>query len=650
MAFYQSAGVYVKEIDLTGIVPGTALTTGAFCGPFAWGPVNHPVLLNNEEQLLTTFGRPNDDTAQSFFTVANFLGYSQSAYVVRCGTETLVNAFDTEDGILPDVKIDNDEMFDEQFNTAALQDTMVIARYPGSLGNGLRLSMADKSSFSRTLTGTVSTTLGSATVTGSVAASFTTELIPGSIVKFESGMATYTLVVSSITSDTEFVATSTATVAVTDVAATATWEYASVFGYAPDTTDFTLSRGAADDEMHVVIIDTLGAFGGARGDILEVYTGVSKASGSKKFDGSSNYYLDVINRNSRYVRVANHPSSAFGVSVNTTDRTAFGVDTTVAATTTGYALLNSPATRTLSGGVDGYDLITEGERRIGYDLFANDEQYDLSLIMLGLASASFANYVISNVAEQRQDAVVFVSPNYLDNPIIGSSSREVDRVLAYRDELVSSSFAVMDTGAKYQYDKYNDTFRWTYLNGDIAGTCARTDLVRDPWFSPGGFNRGRISNVAKLAFSPNKGQRDVLYTNGVNPVVMFPGEGPILYGDKTAQKKPSAFDRINVRRLFITLRRTISTAAKYQLFELNDEFTRAQFRAMVEPFLRDIQARRGIQAFRVVCDETNNTDEVVMRNEFKANIMIKPTYSINFIELSFFAVRGNVSFEEVAGA
>jgi phage tail sheath protein FI len=286
-----------------------------------------------------------------------------------------------------------------------------------------------------------------------------------------------------------------------------------------------------------------------------------------------------------------------------------------------------------------------------WDLFADTSSVDISLIIAGKAAGAsgtqMANYIIDNIAESRKDCVVFVSPQKTD--VVRTDGAESDSVVAFRDDLRSTSYAVMDSGYKYQYDKYNDVYRWVPLNGDIAGLTARTDQTRDPWFSPAGFNRGSIKNVVKLAWNPKQAARDVLYGKGVNPVVTFPGQGTILFGDKTLLNKESAFNRINVRRLFIILEKAIANASNVMLFEFNDEFTRAQFKNLVEPFLRDVQGRRGIYDFRVVCDETNNTSEVIDSNRFVGDIYIKPAKSINFIQLNFVAVRSGVEFDEIVG-
>lgn len=411
------------------------------------------------------------------------------------------------------------------------------------------------------------------------------------------------------------------------------WVYAEVFDNPPDTTSYTENLGGSDDELHVVLIDKTGLWTGAPGTILEKHPFLSKASDAKNSDGSSAYYKDVLNNRSKYVWWMDHPEE--------------GTNWGSQAQNVSFDQLSSNVTITLSGGVSG-DQPTDGNVQNGLSIFANDEKYDLSLLPLGKVSQSTIVYAINNIAEVRKDCIVFFSPALSD--VFDNVGDEVVDSVTLRDALPSTSYAVMDSGWKYQYDRYNDKNRWIPLNGDTAGCAVRTDFVADPWFSPAGFNRGQIKNVVKLAFSPGKTDRDNLYKKGVNPVVTFPGNGTVLFGDKTLLAKPSAFDRINVRRLFIVLEKAIATAAKYQLFEFNDSFTRAQFRNLVEPFLRDVQGRRGIIDFKVVCDESNNTGEVIDRNEFIADIYIKPSRSINFITLNFIATRTGISFEEVTGA
>lgn len=427
------------------------------------------------------------------------------------------------------------------------------------------------------------------------------------------------------------------TVSMADAASFTTWAYKDQFESAPGTSEYATANTAVGDELHVVVVDRDGKWTGVAGSVLEAFGFCSKASDARKSDGTSAYYRNVINTASKYVWWTDHPS--------------VGSNWGTAANAQTYASIGSTAiTRILSGGVDDY-ASTDGQKMIAFDLFSNDEELDVSLIPVGKASASLASYVIQSIAEVRKDAVAFVSPQNITtgDAIVGSTSDEAEKIVAYRNLLPSSSYGVMDSGFKYQYDKYNDVYRWVPLNGDIAGLCARTDYTNDPWFSPGGLNRGQIKNVVKLAYSPRKSDRDTLYKSGVNPVVAFPGQGVVLYGDKTLLSKPSAFDRINVRRLFIVLEKAIATAAKYQLFEFNDGFTQAQFRNMVEPYLRDVKGRRGLTDFKVLCDSTNNTSEVVDSNRFVADIFIKPSRSINFVTLNFVATRSGASFSEIAG-
>lgn len=423
-------------------------------------------------------------------------------------------------------------------------------------------------------------------------------------------------------------------VSLADANSFSTWEYAGNFDSAPGTSDFAASVGGVNDEMHIIVIDEDGLFSGQKDSVLEKYSFVSKASDAKNPDGTNNFYKNVINDRSGYVWWGNHPLTLISGTSNWGSQ-APGVT---------FANTTSNVTVSLSGGVSA-DSPSAGNLQNAFALFANDELFDVSLIPLGAVSAATATFVINNVAEVRKDCIVFVSPEQSD--VVFNVGDEVADVTAFRDLLPSSSFAVMDSGFKYQYDRYNDVYRYVPLNADTAGLAVRTDFVADPWFSPAGFNRGQIKNVVKLAFSPRKTERDLLYKKGVNPVVTFPGQGTVLFGDKTLLAKPSAFDRINVRRLFIVLEKAIATASKFQLFEFNDAFTRAQFRNLVEPFLRDVQGRRGITDFKVVCDETNNTGEVIDRNEFVADIFIKPARAINFIQLNFIATRTGISFEEV---
>jgi hypothetical protein len=500
------------------------------------------------------------------------------------------------------------------------------------------VSTADSFAFIRTLAGTIDASLSSTTVTG-VSTAFTTEVAVGDILKTSAGLEIGK--VAAIASNTSLTLTANSLVALDDATSNkANWEYAAQFDNAPGTSDYAAALSGVSDEMHIVVVDEDGIITGVPGTLLEKFANVSKAADAKAAQGGSNYYVNVL-RGSEYIYWMDHQPS--GLSMG---GTAWGAN----AQGTTFKTLLLPVNAPLTGGVSETTL-TSGEIRAGYDLLSDAETIDINLIVMGHHSLAEGKYVIQNIAESRMDCMVFVSPPLAT--VLNNAGDEANDILAARADAtfnVSSSYGVMDTGWKYQYDKYNDVYRWIPLNADVAGLCARTDSTNDPWWSPGGLNRGQIKNVVKLAYKPDKADRDNLYKKGINPVVSFPGEGTVLFGDKTLLSKPSAFDRINVRRLFIVLEKAIATASKFQLFEFNDAFTRAQFRNLVEPFLRDVQGRRGVYDFRVICDETNNTGEVIDRNEFVADIYIKPARSINFITLNFIATRTGVAFEEVVGA
>lgn len=414
------------------------------------------------------------------------------------------------------------------------------------------------------------------------------------------------------------------------------WEYFYVVDKAPEQSDYMINFGNSSvnsDELHIVVVDEGGKFTGLPGTILEVYKGVSRATDAKTVDGASNYFKDVINDSSQYIYSIRALSGAGVASADNLTNSTLDV-----------------VSYRFNLGKDGADEahIPMTNLASAYDMFASAEDVDISLILTGKATTvNLPNYLIDNIAENRKDCVVFVSPQ--KGHVVNNVGQEADSIVAYRNNLRSTSYAVLDSGYKYMYDRYNDIYRWIPLNGDVAGLCVRTDNTNDPWWSPAGFNRGQIKNLVKLAYNPRKADRDTLYKNGANPVVTFPGQGTVLFGDKTLLAKPSAFDRINVRRLFIVLEKAIATASKFTLFEFNDAFTRSQFKNLVVPYLRDVQGRRGITDFLVVCDDSNNTPEVIDRNEFVGDIYIKPARSINFIQLNFVAVRTGVSFSEVVG-
>jgi len=811
MAFQISPGVNFSEIDLTTIVPAVGTTAGAFVGPFQWGPLNEIVQVDSEITLANEFGKPNADVFTQWFTAKNFLDYANNLNVVRVAGANAKNSTSDGSGVL----ISNQTDYDTNFASGTAAKGNWAGKYPGILGNGIIVSMADAGNYG-------------------------------------------------------------------------TWAYKRFFTSVPGTSNYVSLKGGSNDELHVIVIDGSGLWTGTPGSVLETFPFVSKASDATNDDGTSNYYANVVNRQSSYiwwldlpvttpldnwgvasivggsptvfdvldtvvvfsslisgtdytvgetvsvfsvpvsslvlggsgnvgyetvptltidapeapgVRATGHavlsstgtvkhitinnPGSGYtdnSYTVNisgtpgtatatvvvsggmvssavvlsagsgftgssTTSNSAFdesglgagtdldlsytigytvasvvldtpgsgyesaphvgvsgGTPTTPAVVTATVSLTGTPVksatvlswnsgsktlrvapslgsafdhtdddiigatsttsgiatsvtsivdTDNLNGAVDANALgtgathTTDGELFNGYDLFANADTIDISLILTANYSQDVVEHAIQNIAEERLDCVAFLSPQFSD--VVNNAGFEAASVVATRNTYASSSYAFMDANWMYMYDKYNDVFRWVPCNGGVAGLAVATDQTKDPWWSFAGLNRGILKNVVKLAWNPSRSFRDTLYAAGVNPIVSFPGEGPVLFGDKTMLSKPSAFDRINVRRLFIVLEKSISTAAKFQLFEFNDAFTQAQFVSMVEPFLRDVEGRRGITDFKVVCDSTNNTPQVVDSNQFVGDIYIKPARSINFIQLNFVAVATGVDFTEVVG-
>ena len=632
MAFQLSPGVNVSEIDLTTIVPSVATSVGAFAGQFGWGPVSEVITISDEVRLVEVFGKPDNTNYEYWFSAANFLAYSNNLKVVRAAnTTSTFNA--TANGASPLIKNSDDYL--ANYSTANTSLGPVAARYAGAFGNSLRVSIcASSQAFSANLSVTDSMRANAAisgatviNVNGTAAANANVQ--SGDLISVNGG-SSYIRVASV---NATAIVLSSAVSAAVDVGTPILrkWQYADTFGVAPGTSDYTTAAGGSGDELHIIIVDEDGKFsGGVANTVLEKYEFVSKASDAKFGDGSTNYYVNILNQRSRYVWWTGHApgNSNWG---------------TAAAGVT-FDSVKNPFSASLSAGADG--TITTGAITTAYAYFANPDAIDISLIISGPGNATVATNLIS-LAETRKDCMVFLSPTAAS--VVNNSGSETTAVIAYRNSLTSSSYSVLDSGYKYQFDKYNDVYRYVPLNGDIAGVCARTDLERDPWFSPGGFNRGVIKNVIKLSWNPTKAERDNLYVVGVNPVTTFQGQGTVLFGDKTLLSRPSVFDRINVRRLFIVLEKSIARAARSSMFEFNDQFTRAQFINLVEPFLRDVQGRRGITDFRVVCDGTNNTPNVIDSNQFVGDIYIKPARSVNFIQLNFVAVRTGVSFEEVVG-
>ena len=745
MAFQISPGVNTSEIDLTTVVPGISSIDAGFSGNFRWGPINDVTLIDSESLLIERFQKPDANTYASFFTAANFLQYSNSLHLVRCAnTAGAKNASSTAGGA---ILVANSSVYyntlDEGGASVSAAKGNFMAKWAGSLGNSLKVSLCGPTranlasgntvvagNSSVTLTGGASfavhasnkafTATGSlfatelrvgdvvvcsgntmviATITSNTAGTVTTDPTTGAIsssacvrlkrsafgepqanMKGQVGVVANSTVISATVAtagvhnstafDKQYTvgdiikingeerkiaavtnsSSMTTTLAFTNTSSTQahsrTWEYAGLFDKEPVTTQASADKGALFDEVHVAVIDEDGEWSGSLEQGIEIYAGLSVAKGAKFEDGSKAYYVDALNRRSKYVWWADH--DALGDAYTTGGASVSAWGTTASA---GIEFASSSAagsliaTGSLGGGVDGTD-VSDGDKIAGMQKFKNTEEVEIGLLLTGQASQTVALEAIA-IAELRKDCVAFISPEQAD--VVNNEGNEVDAIIDYRTGLGTSSYAVLDSGYKYQYDRYNDVYRYIPLNGDIAGLAAATESNRDAWFSPAGFTRGAIRNVIKLPFNPRQSERDQLYKNGINPVVTFMGEGTILFGDKTLLAKPSAFDRINIRRLFIILEKAIARFARASLFEFNDAFTRAQFVGAVEPFLRNVQGRDGITDFTVICDDSNNTGDVIDRNEFVGDIYVKPNRAINFIQLNFVAVRSGVDFSEITG-
>ena len=524
--------------------------------------------------------------------------------------------------------------------TAVTSDTVLVASGAADIASAAAYVRRSRSAFGQPASDMIGTCAASAngvTITGTSTA-FDTQYTVGDLVKLvgtnEERKVSAIASATSMTVSEPFVAAAAANTH------SRRWEYADAFDGDPTTSAHCARNSGNYDEIHIAVVDEDGEFTGANNTVIETYTG-SVAGGAKGEDGQSIYYKDLVNRKSSYIRWMDHDASGDADSYLNGGTTAWGGAAT--GTFNGKGIIISSS---LTGGANG-STATAGNVQTGYDKFKNAEEIDVTLLMTGDATAATQIHVINNIAEYRKDCVAFISP--LQANVVDNAGSEVTDVVDHRNSMPSSSYAFMDSGWKYMYDKYNDVYRYIPLNGDIAGCCAFTDESRDPFWSPAGLDRGNIRNAIKLPFNPNKTDRDNLYKNGVNPVTAMPGSGILLFGDKTLLAKPSAFDRINVRRLFILLEKSIANMAKAFLFEFNDAFSRSRFTSTVEPFLRDIQGRGGVQDFAVVCDNSNNTPDVVDRNEFRGDIYVKPSRSINFIQLQFVAVRSGVEFSEIIG-
>ena len=587
---FLSPMVQVTETDNTTTTPQVGVSTGATVLPAGWGPVMQPVLVASENDLVDNFLAPNDENFKYWFTASNFLAYTGSMYVTRVSTAGQRNACVAPKLDGKGLVINNENEYSTLYELGDGIYGEFAAKYPGDLGNSLLVTYADATTF-----------------------------------KDENGNSLWTWTDSTGRE----------------------YDFTQEFSYAPGTSRYVADRDGLNDEIHLLVIDAAGRFTGTKGAILEKYEFLSKAKDAKTLDGQTNFYRTVLKNQSNFVYWMDFPEEDLLQTEFKLDDVTYQANGSFgdSCIDTIFPALTAPFLSQFSGGVDDFDC-EDGELMLAYDLFKNKEQYDISLIPCGPVSMIVAKYIVENICEPRMDCVAFISPNEEGAPIIGT--RQLGDTVDWRVAFnVNSSYATMDCGWKYQYDKYNDEYRWVPLNGDHAGIYARTDETNATWWSGAGYNRGQIKNCIKLSFSPNKMERDVLYQKGINPVVTFTGEGTVLYGDKTLLTKPSAFDRMNVRRLFIYLEKTLEQASKYQLFEFNDEVTRSYAVSLVEPFLREVMGSRGITAYKVVCNESNNTDAIINANRFVMDIYVRPNYVINFISLNFVAEKnGSTVFTE----
>jgi len=645
MAFQVSPGVLVQEKDLSRIIPAVSTSIGAVAGQFARGPVDEIVAISSEQELVDTFGKPDSTNFEYFFSAANFLAYSNALRVVRATNSSLTNANSAGSSVL----VKNTDDYENNYESGQGVVGTFAARTAGVWGNNLLVATCPSATAYEQVSSSLVASDSTTNVVGdtSVAVDDNSAFNVGDIIQFSTTADTsdfddgdfYRITSLGSGETINFVqhprgAGGLKRVVVDNARIKRRWRYYDSVDGAPGTSPYVSNRNGSGDEIHVVVVDEDGGITGTPGEVIETFSNLSKAADAKTPQGDTNYYPTVIKNQSNYIYWMDHNTSGSNWGNN--------------ASGTTFTSVTTPTNESLSGGSDG-STVTDAELKTAYEKFQDAETVDVGLIIAGPSGSTTHVDNLITIAEERKDAVVFASPQRTDVVNIANSNTQTTNVIDFFNNIRSSSYVVFDSGYKYCYDRYNDVYRFVPLNGDIAGLAARTDLVADAWYSPAGLNRGIVRGAVKLAYNPTKAQRDQLYPARVNPVSTFPGQGTILFGDKTGLSSPSAFDRINVRRLFITLEKAISTASKFQLFEFNDEFTRANFRNIVEPFLREVQGRRGITDFLVVCDETNNTGEVIDRNEFVAEIFVKPARSINFITLSFVATRTGVAFEEVAG-
>ena len=636
MASQVSPGVVIRERDFSNaVVVGASAIRGAFASSFRTGPVGKIVNIGSERELIDTFGSPAEANAADWLVAAEFLRYGGQLGVVRAAT-AVENATLSGTGVL----IADKDAFD-----AGVTSEKFAARYAGTEGNDLRVVIVDKVADSKMTKVGHGLSVGDAVDDGATSDHQVTAVISADVVAIRHGAAA--AVSGNGFTQAAFTASDYNALPIADTGLT----YKAI-APRPGTSAWATERFLSDDEVHVAVVDT------ATNTIVERMTYLSKLSDAKTPEGASAYWKDYVNEYSGYIYA--------GAALSAAEVTTLGADPGDTAASYGatsaapvsLALIRSDAGGALSGGADDY-AYTAGEIQTAYDEFLDTEQTTIDFVLMGGDGATEADTIakaqaVAAVANSRKDCIAFISP-WTGTQVATSGgsaltpTEQLSRTVEFMDNIASSSYVVLDSGVKYTYDRFNDKYRYIGCNGDVAGLCVSTSASLDDWFSPAGLNRGGIQNVVKLAFNPNKAQRDDLYTSRINPIVSLPGSGPVLFGDKTGLASPSAFDRINVRRLFLNVEKRARALAEGVLFEQNDTTTRGGFNASISSYLQEVQARRGLTDFLVVCDETNNTPEVIDRNEFVAELYLKPTRSINYVTVTVTATRTGVSFAEVVG-
>ena len=719
-----SPGVLVREVDLTiGRADNVLDNIGAIAGPFPIGPVDYPIDITTEQELINTFGKPlsTDSQYEYWMSASSYLSYGGVLKVVRTGGTTLNNAnAGVGESFTTPLDIDN---YDDYINNHSDGNNFTYAaKNPGSWANGLKVCFIDDladqtlgitttslASLGAIVGYGVTLTLSNSVIAGSGSTStfsgYLKAIITGVTTDATNGNSSIDVKIVSRVSTTgtetkidyaegsttaafseedsiSFINNSGGLSGGSTVSSVSDWYENQTLGLTnttiywksiapkPTSNVYVLERNGKNDGLHIVVVDDLGTITGNQGTIIEKHVGLSKSFDAISAVNSPQkiWYEQYLADFSTQIYAGGNPSSDTDAYWGTTPRaTGFSTEFTKITTADGLWGLTAQdvtfsaignKTYSLSGGVDytssGGMKATLGNLITSYNLFSNKDEIQVDYLIMGpgfdseFDSQAKASFLIS-LAEARKDCVATIGPHKQNLIGITNTTTQTTNLIKYYSSLPSSSYAIFDSGYKYTYDRFNNKFVYVPTNADVAGLMCRTNIIAYPWFSPAGQQRGIINNAIKLAYNPNKAQRDQLYPQRVNSIVTQPGIGTLLFGDKTALGYASAFDRINVRRLFLTIEQALQRAAQAQLFELNDELTRANFRNIVEPYLRDVQAKRGLYGFLVVCDSSNNTPDVIDNNEFRADIFLKPAKSINYVTLTFVATRTGVSFEEVAG-